>query len=114
MIKKWIKKVKDSRELKKSDLGRNFNWYIEYNDVIIAELIDCQWVDMFWYSYVLKSLNNKWNQTLTDPNSWGNFKYKNQHYNQYAIYAIAEERYECNIKLNERISMRSLYLTELK
>lgn len=71
-------------------------------------------MDMFWDTYIVKSLNEKWNQTLTDPKSWDNFKYKNKHYDQYAEYAFLGGGYECEIRLNERISMRGLYLVELK
>ncbi|MGH1384520.1 hypothetical protein [Kordia sp.] len=113
MIRKWLKKIKDSRELKKSNWGRNYNWYIEYNDEIIGELIDCQWLDMYWDTYIIKSLNEKWDQTLTNPESWSNFKYKNQYYDQYAIYAFPGGDSE-HVKLNERLSMRGLYLTEIK
>ncbi|USL95201.1 hypothetical protein D1J36_007930 [Riemerella anatipestifer] len=114
MIHKWIKEYKDKRDLKKSNWGREYGWYIEYNGEIIGELVDCKWKDVFWDTYILKSVHEKWNQILTDSKSWEDFKYKNQHYNQYAINAFHGAGYECKIKLNERISMRSLYLTEIE
>ncbi len=115
MICKWIKKIKDKRELKKSNWGRDFNWYIEYKNEIIGELIDYEWEEIFWDSYLIKSIKEEHNQILTNPKFWDNFKYKNQHYNQYAENAFAEGRiYEYGIKLNERLSMRGLYLTEIK
>lgn len=114
MIKKWIKKIREARELKKSSWGREFDWYIEYNGETIGELVDYKWMDMFWDTYTIKSVHERWNQIMTEPKSWDKFKYKNQFYDQYAINAFLGERYECKIKLDERISMRSLYLTEIK
>ncbi|MCD8418303.1 hypothetical protein J2Q11_11415 [Tenacibaculum finnmarkense genomovar finnmarkense] len=113
MIIKWIKKIRDSRELKKSNWGREFNWYIEYNGKIIGELINYKWKDMFWDTYIVKSFNEDYNQILTDSLFWDNFKYKNQYYLQY-VDAFIAGGHKQNIELNERISIRGLYLIELK
>ncbi|WP_435263818.1 hypothetical protein [Tenacibaculum sp. nBUS_03] len=113
-MRKWIKKYKDKKELKKSNWGREYGWHIEYKGIIIGELINCEWMDMFWDTYIIKARDEKWNKILTEPIYWDNFKFKNQHYNQYAIYGFPGGGYEAEIKLNKRISMRGLYLTEIK
>ena len=112
MIRKWIKKTKDNRELKKSNWGRKFGWYIEYHGENIGELIDYQWNDMFWDSYIIKSLDDKWNPSLEDAGSWIDFKFKNKYYDLYAD-AIPEDRVVYRVILNQRVKMRGLYLNKL-
>jgi len=115
MIKKWYKKIIDSIKLRKSNWARDYNWYIEYENQIIGELVECQFSDMFWDSYIVKSLDQKWDQLLTDPKYWNDFKFKNQYYKQYAMNAFAEgDVYKNGLTLNHRINMRGLYLTEIK
>ena len=115
MIRNWFKKWKDTKALKKSNWGRDLNWYIEYKGEIIGELVDYKWDDMFWDSYIIQSLDEKWNQTLTAPESWYDFKFKNQYYNQYAENAFVAGRvFKNGTKLNERILMRGLYLTTIE
>lgn len=56
---------------------------------VIGELVDCEWEDMFWDSYVIKSIKDEYNEILINRKLWANFKYKNQHYDQYAEHAYA-------------------------
>jgi len=109
-----FKKFRNTQKLKKSNWGRNYGWYIEYEGEHIGELVDYEWKDMFWDSYILKSKHEKWNKILTDENSWNQliFKFKNKQHQQYATNAFAA--IAPHITLNKRISMRGLYLTELK
>jgi len=114
MIKKWYKKIKDSIELKKSNWGRDYNWYIEYDGQLIGELVAYECSDMFWDSYIIRSLDKKWDQLLTKPKYWNDFKFKNQYYKQYAMNAFAEGKaYDSGVTLNQRITMRGLYLIEI-
>ena len=50
-ISKFIKKYKDHRELKKSNFGRDYGWYIEYKGTIIGELVDPQWAHLLVFVY---------------------------------------------------------------
>ncbi len=108
----WIKQLRSKKELKRSNYGRDFNWFIEYKGEIIGELTDCRSVDMFWDSYTIKATNKKWRKVLSCSEYWCYFKYKNQYYEQYANSAVSEMK-RSPINLEERIKIRGLYLTTL-
>ena len=110
MIKKWINNWK----LKKSNWGREFGWYIEYEEEVIAELVECKFYDMFWDSYEIILTDSKYKIYILDEKLWKTvaFKFRNKFYNQYANNAFAGDT--SNMKINDRIIMRGLYLTEIE
>ncbi len=112
-IKNKIKHWRDLRELRKSNWGREYGWYIEFENEIIGELVEYEFSDMFWDSYKIISENKKWDSYLFDKNQWFSlaFKFKNKAYEAYVTNAIPS--IECELKTKKQIKMRGLYLTEL-
>jgi hypothetical protein len=111
---KYLKKHKDKKELKKSNFGRDYGWYIEYDGKAIGELIDWKFTDMFWCDYKIVSLNNEWESILFDEKRWQNceFKFKNKVYNKYAENAFSGFAPGSLMK-TKTVGMRMLYFTEL-
>ncbi len=109
LIKK-INKRKYLKELKRSNFGRKFGWFIEFEGEIIGELIDYEFYDMFWDSYRIIPKNEKWKLLLFSKNFWNenDFKFKNKHYNLYVSNAIP--KVGRNLKSSKRIEIRALYL----
>ncbi len=117
----WLKKIfnltstkiqesKDDAELKASNWGRSFDWYIEMDGQIIGELVDGEFDDMFWFRYKIVA-HLGFEQTLFEYESWleCDFKFKNKHYQQYADHAICGPEIEEN-EGGYSIIMRGLQL----
>ena len=113
IIKKKIKNWKDSRELRKSNWGREYDWYIEFEGEIIGELVDYQYSQMFWDRYKVISKNKKWDSYLFEEKCWleAAFKFKNKHYNLYVPNAFTGGLPD--LKSRKQIEIRGLYLTEI-
>jgi hypothetical protein len=120
--KEWIDKIKkllntpqrilDDFELRKSNYGRDFGWFVEFENQVLGELIEPIFADMFWMRYTViiypnmeNIIRNKeiWDECLT--------KFRNKKYNQYAENAFGNVIEE-NGKIY--VSMRGLYLSEIK
>jgi len=113
-IKANSKKQTEESELKKSNWGRSFGWFIEYKGQIIGELIDEEFDDMFWVRYTISPYPD-FKYFLLQHENWmlGDFKYLNKHYKQYAENAV------CGPQIDEEnnsytIIMRSLYLVSIE
>ncbi len=114
MIRKWIKKYRNKKELKKSNWGRDYGWFIEYESNIIGELVLWKQTDMFWYSYKVITKNKKWENIVFDEKTWKNseLKFLNKKYNKYAHDAFAGF-VSGDFTKTKIIEMRMLHLTEL-
>lgn len=112
-IRNKIKHWKDSKELKKSNWGRDYGWFIEYKGEIIGELIDSEFQDMFWNSYKIISKDKESEPYLFDEDLWDQvlFKFKNKFYDQYAEGAFSGNASE--IKKSRTVLMRGLYLRQI-
>ncbi len=106
-----INKRKNLKELKSSNFGRKFGWFIEFEGEIIGELIDYEFYDMFWDSYRIIPKNKEWHLLLFSKKFWheNDFKFKNKHYNIYVPNAIPKAG--SNLKIRKRIKIRGLYLS---
>ncbi len=114
-ISKYLKKYKDKKELKRSNFGRDYGWYIEYEGKTVGELIDCKFTDMFWCSYTIIPISNKWEHLLFDEKLWENckFKFRNRKYNKYAENAFSGFITSENLIKTKTVEMRMLYFTKL-
>ena len=113
-IPKYLEKHKDKKELKKSNFGRNYGWYIEYNGETIGELIDWKSIDIFWCSYKIVPINDNWKNIIFNEKLWQNceFKFKNKKYNKYAENAFSGFA-PGSLAKNQTVGMRMLYLKKL-
>ncbi|OEK08666.1 hypothetical protein A8C32_04240 [Flavivirga aquatica] len=113
-LSKYLKKFKDKKELKKSNFGRDYGWYIEYEGKIVGELVDWKFTDMFWCSYKVVSICNEWEHILFDEKLWQNceFKFKNKKHDKYAENAFSGFTSGSLIE-TKTVGMRMLYFTEL-
>jgi len=114
-IKSKIKRYKDNEELKKSNWGRDFGWFIELDGKNVGELANNKFEDMFWVSYKVIAYHG-YEEVILDSENWlkCRFKFVNKHYLQSAdgafcggtgIYEIGEEH---------KVSMRALYLESIE
>lgn len=90
----------------------NKEWFIEYQGEVIGELIEPEFVDMFWDSYRLIQLNEAAEYILSDPTLWNQceFQFRNKTTGNYAPNAIiASEHLVLDKMTDKRISMRALY-----
>lgn len=114
ILSKYWKNYRDRKELKKSNYGRDFGWYIEYQNNIIGELIYNKPLDMFWCSYDIIAKDEKWEKILFNEKMWEDYQFKflNKKYHKYAENAFS--RFPPNhLKETKTVGMRMLYLTEL-
>ena len=99
--------------LKKSNYGRDYGWFIELDNEVIGELIDCQFIEMFWDSYLVKATSIGSQKILLNPKYWEEckFKFRNKETNDYveSFGGVDSTTDFCSGK-SKRISMRSLYL----
>ncbi|MGY3794890.1 hypothetical protein [Aquimarina sp. 433] len=111
---KYFKKYKNKKELKKSNFGRDYGWYIEYEGKIVGELVDWKLTDMFWCSYKVVPINDELKNIVFNENLWQNckFKFKNKKYNKYAENAFSGFAPGSLMK-TKTVGMRMLYFTEL-
>jgi len=114
-IKTKIKNRKDNIELKKSNWGRSFGWYVELNGEKIGELSYNEFEDMFWVSYKIIPYQGYEKQIL-DFQNWQacRFKFLNKHYPQYADGAFSGGSNIRKIENEYIISMRALYLVSIE
>ena len=79
-------------ELKKSDYGRNYGWWVELDGKVLGELINVKWEEMFWDSYELWPIDKGDEAKLFDTELWDNnrFKFRNKKFNRYAEFAFPE------------------------
>lgn len=114
-IKNRIKSWRDLRELKISNYGREYGWYIEYKGEVIGELVDCRFEDMFWNRYKVISINEKLDAYLFDTDLWNQvaFKFRSKYYNQYASNAFPGGDF-IYIEKSREVTMRALYLTHIE
>lgn len=56
----------------KANHGRDFGWFIERDGVVIGQLTDGRFADMFWSSYALEPLGDTEEQRrlVYDPEPW--------------------------------------------
>lgn len=113
-LSKKIKEFKDRKELKKSNYGRDYGWFICYDEVVIGELVNCTWSDMFWDNYDLICIEESMRETLFSEDLWFSnvYKFKNKFYGKYAENAYSGFALGSLIK-TKNVGMRMLYLTEL-
>ncbi|HAS40098.1 MAG TPA: hypothetical protein DCS93_06440 [Microscillaceae bacterium] len=113
IIRNKIRSWKNSRELQKSNWGREYGWYIEFEGKIIGELVDCEFRDMFWDRYKIIPKNDQWGSYLFDEKHWfeSAFKFKNKHYNLYAPNPFTGGIGD--LKISKQIEIRGLYLTSI-
>ena len=99
-------------ELEKSNWGRNFGWDIEYREEIIGELVHYEFIDTFWDSYIIRSVDREMDEVLTDRELWNQcvFRFRNKRFNTYAQNVFSSSPEE--LAINKRIFMRGLYLTD--
>jgi len=112
-FKRKIQENEEEAELKKSNFGRDFGWFIELEDKVIGELVNNTYHEMFWVKYEIIAYEG-YEEMLFDFDKWAEckFKFRNKHYFQYVDAACAPfiEKEEKNYT----IIMRGLYLTCLE
>lgn len=108
------RKIKDlNKELKDSNYGREYGWWIELNGKVLGELVKVKQEDMFWDSYEIKSIKPEHVKQLFDSDLWDNHKFifRNKKFNKYAKSPFpAGLGKHINLGQGNRISMRGLYL----
>ena len=99
--------------LKESNYGRNFGWYIFYEEKKIGELIDCKFEEMFWDSYKVIHYGEEELNILKTNKYWEEvkFQFKNKVINEFAENAFGSHLNYTENK-SERILMRGLYFPE--
>ena len=110
MIKKLLQKWRRKRELRKSNYGREYGWYLECEGKDVGELVNPEWVEMFWTSYEIISYDDS---IVYNKDLWTNcvFRYRNKKLNEYADYAFAAIYIDTpGIKKGDKVLMRGLYL----
>jgi len=110
-MKKYSKEVD---ELKQSNHGRYFGWFIEHKGKRIGELNHYEFDDMFWDRYTIMPYKG-YETFLFNFENWlqNNFQYPNKHYwqcAQNAIFGMGGIRKEND---KHTIMMRGLYLLEI-
>lgn len=98
--------------LYKSNFGRNYGWYIEYNSEVIGELIDCEWYDMFWDTYKFVPTNDTTLQLLKQYQLWNKFCFRNKKYKNHVLQTAFIGEHDEFLALN-KIIVRALYLHKL-
>jgi len=113
-LSKYLKRYKDKKELKKSNFGRDYGWYIEYKGNIVGELVDCKFTDTFWCSYKVVPINDEFKNIVFNEDLWQNseFKFKSKQYDKYAENAFSGFTLG-SLTVTESVGMRMLYFTEL-
>lgn len=113
MIKRIFRFLLRYKSIKSTNYGRKCGWYIELNGVVVGELIDYQYIDMLWDSYLVVPKDEASDTILHEPSNWydSKFQYKNKGIVGYASNAFSGGDYEdfCN-RTTDRISMRGLYV----
>ena len=96
-------------ELVKSNYGRNFGWWVEYEGERIAELVNYQFSDMFWDLYDIVPIKEGYKKILQDKDFWeeGKFVFRNKKFNETVPHAFCGGNPEVS---EGYIIMRGLYL----
>jgi len=110
----FFKKHKDEKELKQSNYGRVYGWFIEQEGKRIGELNHYEYDDMFWDRYTIFPYKD-YEAFLFNFENWLEhaFQYPNKHYQLYAknaIFGMGGIHKENN---KHTIMMRGLYLLEI-
>jgi len=119
-VKKSIKdifsndKKTPKSELEKSNWGRDFGWFIEFEGEKIGELVDAEFYDMFWVKYKIVPYSS-FEKVVLDYENWAScsFQYQNKHYLQYpknAFFGMTIDKENDNYT----IAMRGLYLEAIE
>ena len=60
------------RDIAKASYGRDFGWFMERDGVVIGQLTDSRFEDMFWTSYAVEPLGDTEEQrrVVYDPSTW--------------------------------------------
>ncbi len=113
-LKRMLRKYREKSILRKSNYGRHFGWYIEYESQIIGELINCEFLDEFWDVYTITKTNKVFEDVLFDKKEWLNnsFQLKNKTYDLYVKNAFFSEDQE-DFLPKQKIKVRGLYIIEL-
>ena len=105
-IKEQMKqKIKRLEQLAESNYGREFGWLIELDGVVLGELVDPKFEDMFWTSYqvILKKEKNR--MIVFDPTQLFVFR------NKVLLETVDSAFTAIGTSIgDERISIRGLYL----
>jgi hypothetical protein len=105
--------LKRIKELLLSNYGRYYGWFIELDGVVLGELIDYKFIDMFWDSYFVNIFNKDNASILQNESNWNEckFQYRNKIINKYAKNAFPGGLIKdfCN-KVTDRMDMRALYI----
>lgn len=114
-IKAYLKNKRDEKELKQSNYGRYYGWYIERNGEQIGELVSYQYDEMFWDRYTIIPYHGYENRLL-HYFYWlqHDFQYSNKHYPQYAKNAVFGGEEITKKGTEYTILMRGLYLLSIK
>jgi hypothetical protein len=90
-----------------ADSGHDFGWYVEYNDICIAELIDPHTYYMFWRVFKLVPLTSdpKYKHLLHNDMFWAGLSFRNRRFQDISFHTNA--RY-CG---NDQVSLRGNALT---
>lgn len=114
-IKKIISNLNTNSELKKSNWGRNYGWFIEFEKNKIGELVEVKNIDMFWFEYKIIPYNG-FEKIVLNFENWeqGRFKYQNKFYLQYANQAFCGGSGILNENQTYMISMRALHLNSIE
>lgn len=89
-----------------SNYGRLDGWYIEFNGEVIGELVNYEYMDMFWDSYRIVPYDDAGKQILADDKHWDDsFRFRNKRNSRYARNPFWGSRLP-----EDRISMRALHV----
>ena len=62
--------LKRARQLVHSDYGRDFGWFVEYENRVVGELDDRRWGDMFWDTYRITPASRDAEAILLNDDLW--------------------------------------------
>ena len=97
----------------RSNYGREHGWYVEYDGVCVAELVDCEFYEMFWDAYRIVPVANTLRVEEADlkaPEFWeevDRFRYRNRFTGD-----VAEDAFAAADPLTEtgQLVVRGLYV----
>lgn len=99
------------RDIAKASYGRDFGWFMERDGVVIGQLTDWRFEDMFWCSYAVEPLGDTEEQrrVVYDPSTWQAYPltFRNRVTGDVATDAIASGTPS---EGQPRVNMRFLYL----
>ncbi|WP_291727098.1 hypothetical protein [Bernardetia sp.] len=91
-------------------IKEEYEWYVELEGEVIGELINAEYVDMFWYEYIVIP-NKNYEYLISDIQLWNDCKFK--FFNKVSL-KYANNAFGHYLPLERKAYMRALYIDERK